>query len=234
MEKFTQKLNESTIYDSPLTKSEHRNYQKFIRKTIKEMYPERLVVLPGGMVVYKAFDYEKGMMPGREFSIISKVDSNIKLLKAIWEFFEINDYNHLVNLISKFKKDFFSPEGRFFKSKSRFSIWDIIRITEEAGEKNEDFVCQCIALTWEGSNPVREVTSSHKDMILGIDITFNIDGVEKTCQVKPLVTDNFRERGVVIIETNGLMKEYDTDYIAFVNPKRSFRQPCLMFKNKMS
>ena len=60
-------------------------------------------------------------------------------------------------------------------------------------KKNEDYVARFIQILYgPESNPIREVTSSYKDMVLGIDITFQIEGVEKTCQVKPLKFDNFK------------------------------------------
>jgi hypothetical protein len=183
------------------------------------------------VIVYKAFDYEKNKMPGREYSVLGKVNTNKKLINEIAKYFKIKDYNHLKNFINKFKQSLFTENGEFFKSGSRFSVWDIIRSTEELGEQNEEFVKQFILNKWgTESNPVREVTSSYKDMILGIDITFNIDEVEKTCQVKPLKSANFKERGVVIITTSGVMKDYKTDFISFVNIERSYGDKCLFFK----
>jgi hypothetical protein len=79
------------------------------------------------------------------------------------------------------------------------------------------------------SRPVREVTSSHKDMVLGIDITFYIDGQEKTCQVKPLSFENYKDRGEVVITSNGVIKNYNTDFIAFINSSKS---KILFFKNQ--
>jgi hypothetical protein len=69
-------------------------------------------------------------------------------------------------------------------------------------------------------------------MILGIDITFNIGGVEKTCQVKPLKSANFKERGVVIIKSSGVMKNYKTDFLAFVDIYRTYGNKCFFFKNQ--
>jgi hypothetical protein len=238
MEKFSQ-LNENQTYDDfPLTESEFQNYKEFINELLGQMFPKRIVNLADlgkkPLIVYKAYNYEKAQAIGRVFSVLGKVNTNKELIKNIWFAFKIKDYNHLKNFISKFRDDLFQENGRFFKSGSEsVSVWDTIRATEKIGEMNEQFVANCIIETWGSeSNPIREVTSSYKDMVLGIDITFKIDGVEKTCKVKPLVSDNFKERGIVVVETKGVMKQYKTDFIAFVNPKRVYRSACLFFKNK--
>lgn len=94
----------------------------------------------------------------------------------------------------------------------------------------KDGVCNFIKkLYGNESNPIREVTSSYKDMVLGVDITFKIDGVEKTCQVKPLKFVNFKERGVVIVYSSGVIKDYKTNYISFIDSTKS---ECLFFLNQ--
>lgn len=236
MNKFSELITESKS-NFVLSDDEMNNYKNFINQLLIEKYPGRAEIISDGqkkIVVFKAYDYEKSQMPGREFSVLGKVNTNKRLISAIWKKFNIQDFRHLKNLIRKLSSDFFDETGRFFKSKPEgLSVWNIIRSTEIQGEINEEYVCGFIkGLYGNESNPIREVTSSYKDMFEGIDITFKIDGVEKTCQVKPLKVDNFKERGIVIIESSGVLKNYKTDFIAFVNPNRAYRQKCLFFENK--
>jgi hypothetical protein len=237
MEKFSNLKREFITETFSYTDSDFYDYIRFIDELMYQMHSDRAVNLsqPGekDVIVYKAFDYEKNKIPGREYSVLGKVNTNKKLIGKIASYFNIKDYNHLKNFINKFKESLFTENGEFFKSGSRFSVWDIIRSTEEMGEKNEEFVKDFILKTWgSDSNPVREATSSYKDMILGIDITFNIDGQEKTCQVKPLKDVSFKERGVVVIKSSGVIKNYKTDFIAFVNIEKSYGDKCLFFKNE--
>ena len=232
MLRFSEFIKESNTENFVLTNSEFYKYKKFINKLLKSTYPERAVNISENteeVNIYKAFKYEKDEIPGREYSVLGKVNTNKLLISRIWEKFKINDYRHLENLVRKLKFDLFDEEGKFFKSNSgTFSVWDTIRYTEMIGEKNEDEVCKFIK-EWYGneSNPIREVTSSYKDMILGIDITFKIGGRDRTCQVKPLKSSDFRERGFITVESSGVIKKYNTDFIAFINSSR-----CLFFVNR--
>jgi hypothetical protein len=234
MNKFSEFIRESNTENFVLTDDQCGEYKVFINNLLRTTFSDRMVNIPGSdLMVFEAYDYEKSQMPGREYSILGKVNTNKRLISNIWGEFKIKDFSHLKNFIKKFCNDLFSEKGRFFKSKpGEFSVWDTIRRTEIIGEANEAYVVKFIKEKFgPESNPIREVTSSYKDMVLGIDITFNIDGEEKTCQVKPLKYDNFKERGVVIIGSSGVLKPYKTDYIAFVNPKRSYREKCLFFIN---
>lgn len=237
MDKFSEVFNESKRYDFPLTNLEFKDYKRFINDLIYSTYPERAVNISDKedleLILYKAYDYEKSKMPGREFSILGKINTNRLLISRIWQKFGINDYRHLKNLINKLKFDLFDEKGRFFKSKpGDFSVWDTIRSTEIIGEESEKAVCDFIKnLYGNDSNPTREITSSYKDMILGIDITFKIDGEDKTCQVKPLKSSNFKERGVVVIYSSGVMKDYKTDFISFIDTSKG---KCLFFRNQGS
>ena len=237
MNKFSDLKREFITETFTYTDSDFYNYIVFIDELMYQMHSERAVNIsePGekAVIVYEAFDYEKNKMPGREYSVLGKVNTNKKLISRIASHFEIKDYNDLENRIDEFKESLFTENGEFFKSGPSFSVWDTIRSTEEIGEENEEYVSKFISKGWgPESNPVREVTSSYKDMILGIDITFNIDGVEKTCQVKPLKSANFKERGVVIIKSSGVMKNYKTDFLAFVDIYRTYGDKCLFFKNQ--
>lgn len=235
MNKFTDVFNESKRYDFVLTDDQFEKYKIFINELLEETYPEMAVNISdkkdGKLIVYKAYNYEKIQLPGREFSVLGKVNTNRLLITKIWNRFNIQDFNHLENLVRKLKFKLFDESGEFFKSNpGTFSVWDTIRYTESIGEENEKKVCELIkSIYGPQSNPVREVTSSYKDMILGIDITFKIDGVDKTCQVKPLNFESYKDRGVVIVFSSGVVKDYQTDFIAFYNSKKG---NCLFFKNE--
>lgn len=235
MNKFSYVFNESKRYDFVLTDYQLNIYKKFINQLLFKLYSEMAVnisdVAGENLIVYKAYDYEKQQIPGRIYSILGKVNTNRLLISKIWEKFKIRDFDHLKSSIEEMSHDLFDEGGMYFKSNpGTFSVWDTIRFTEIKGEENEDRVCSFINKFYgPTSTPQREVTSSYKDMILGIDITFNLDGIVKTCQVKPMKFVNFKERGVVIIYSSGIIKNYRTDFMAFIN---SSKGEILFFENK--
>lgn len=235
MEKFSDLKFDNISENFSYTDTEFYAYGDFINKTLYEMHSDIAVKLPDGnrdVIVYKAFDFEKKEIPGREFSVIGKVNTNKKLLNSLITKFEAKSMEELKVKIEENKSDLFTNKGQYFDKSRSFSVWNIIRSTEIIGEQNEDYVVGCIKKTWgESTSPVREVTSSVRDMIYGIDITFKLGGEEKTCQVKPLGFADFKEMGVVKIKTSGVMKNYKTDFIAFVNMSRGYEK-CLFFRNE--
>ena len=129
MNKFSDVFNESKRYDFVLTDDQFNNYKVFINELLETTYPERVVNISdkkdGKLIVYKAYNYEKLQMSGREFSVLGKVNTNRLLITKIWEKFNIQDFNHLKNLVRKLCNDLFDENGRFFKSNPGFfSIWD--------------------------------------------------------------------------------------------------------------
>jgi hypothetical protein len=235
MEKFSDLKFDNISENFNYSDSDFYDYGDFINDLLLKLHSDRAVKIQEGsktVTIYEAFGFEKTEMPGREFSVIGKVNTNKKLLNAMIAKFNIQDLRHLKNFVNKFQKDLFTEKGQFFDASRSFSVWNIIRSTEIIGEQNEDYVVECIKKVWgESTSPVREVTSSIKDMLEGIDITFTLDGKEKTCQVKPLKNADFKEMGVIHTKTSGTMKNYKTDFIAFVNIYRSYER-CLFFKNE--
>ena len=157
--------------------------------------------------------------------MLNKVNTNIKLINTLVSKFKIQSFIDLIKFIRSEREKLFIDGGQYFHI-----IYDTIRSTEAIGERNEDKVVDYIRDLIQKkfnitTNPHREVTSSYKDMVLGIDITFNVGGKDYTVQVKPLKAYN--EIGDKIkVQSSGNIKKYDTDYIAFVG------NTILMFQNK--
>ena len=204
---------------------EFSKYKNSINYILRDMYKDHTVLVEG-MTLIKALPVERNI--GREFSTLNKVNTNITLLRKIVNKFNLNNTDDLIEFIRNNKKDLFTEQGNYFDL-----IFSTIRGTEKRGEDNEDFVCDYIRRIVkskfnEDINPFREATSSYKDMILGIDITFTVGGKEYTCQVKPLKFVNYTD-DFIVITSSGLIKEYDTNYIAFANVDDN---KVLLFRNK--
>jgi hypothetical protein len=217
-----QNLGKLTISDS-----EFRNYISTINNILKsELYSDRIENVEGISLI-KALPYE--VSEGRYFSTLNKVNTNILLLKKMITMFNLNSFNDIISFVTSNKVDLFTESGKHFKS----LVYTTIRQTEIVGEENEEFVCQYLKHLAKKKfdqdiEPVREVTSSYKDLILGIDITFPINGNDYTCQVKPLVSAEQNEN-TITVTSSGRLKLYKTDYIAFVNRNQN---SILLFKNR--
>lgn len=226
MKKFS-KINESVnLGKFQISSDEFAQYKNTINRILTvEMYPDMLKSV-GSMKLVKALPYEEN---GRDFSVLNKVNTNIRLMSAIVSTFAINNFKDLLAFVSDNRNDLFTDGGKYFRS----LVYTTIRSTEKIGEENEELVANYIKNLAKDKygidiRPVREVTSSENDMIRGIDITFDILGKAYTCQVKPLIS--YREDGDnFIITSSGLIKQYSTDYIAFANIPR---KEVMMFQNK--
>jgi hypothetical protein len=218
----SQNLGKLTISDT-----EFRNYISTINNILKsELYRDRIESVEGISLV-KALPYEE--KEGRYFSTLNKVNTNILLLKKMVTMFNLNTFNDIISFVTNNKVDLFTEDGKYFKS----LVYTTIRQTEKVGEENEELVCRYLKhLAKKKFNqdiePVREVTSSYKDLILGIDITFPINDKDYTCQVKPLMSAEQNEN-TITITSSGRLKLYKTDYIAFVNRNQN---SIFLFKNR--
>ena len=225
MKKFTsikesQNLGKFIMSDSDFTK-----YKNSINILLRDMYRGHLIKVDG-LILVKALPSEKNI--GREYSTLNKVNTNITLIRKMVNMFSLNNTDELIKFIQDNKLELFTDNGKYFKN----LVFSTIRSTEEKGEDNEDFVCEYIKRIAkikfnEDITPVREATSSYKDMVLGIDITFSIKSKDYTCQVKPLKSVSYSD-DYIIITSSGLIKEYDTDYIAFSNKDEN---KVLLFRN---
>ena len=140
MNKFSEVIKESRYEDFVLTKSEFISYKIFINQLFDKNYKDREVILTdpngGSIVVYKAYNYEKSKIPGREFSVLGKVNTNRILLSKMWKQLDAKNFEDFKNKISESCSDLFDEDGKFFKSNpGNFSVWDTIRFTEIIGEK---------------------------------------------------------------------------------------------------
>jgi len=225
MKKFTS-INESKdLGKFIISDSDFNKYKNTIITILREMYKDHMVSVEG-MSLVKALPSEVRI--GREYSTLNKVNTNILLASKMVNKFNLNNADDLINFVQNNKTELFTEQGKYFDL-----IFSTIRKTEERGEQNEEFVCEYIKKIVklkfdEDISPVREVTSSYKDMFLGIDITFTVGGKEYTCQVKPLKSTSLSDN-YIKITSSGLMKEYDTNYIAFANKDDG---KVLLFRNR--
>lgn len=228
MKKFTS-INESQDFGKfVMSDSEFSTYKSTVNTILRDMYKEHLVLVDG-MNLVKALPSEKNI--GREYSTLNKVNTNITLIRKMVNMFSLNNTDELIKFIQDNKSELFTDNGRYFKN----LVFSTIRSTEKKGEDNEDYVCEYIKTIVklkfnEDISPVREATSSYKDMVLGIDITFTVNAREYTCQVKPLKSIKY-SGDYIIITSSGLIKEYNTNYIAFANKDES---KVLLFRNTKS
>ena len=217
MKKFTE-INESYDLKSfVMSNNDFQTYKNFINSLMRQMHENSLVQV-NGLTLIKALPTE--LKYGREYSVLNKVNTNIMLLGKLTSLLGSNSTEDLMQSITQHKNDLFSENGKYF-----YLVFQTIRYTEKKGEENEEMVCDYIKNLVQNKfgktiKPFREPTASYKDMILGIDITFNINEKDYTCQVKPI--KSFKNYGyTVIIESSGLLKQYNTDYIAFSNKDKN-------------
>jgi hypothetical protein len=209
-----------------LTQKQFFEYMNLSNKILKHMYPNsyRSVKTEAGTInLLTALPTEK--QQGRDYSVLNKVNTNIKLLNTIVSKFALKTFDELVKFIRSQREELFRETGRYFSM-----VFDTIRSTELVGEKSEERVCQYLKELTKKKydidiDPVREVTSSYKDMVLGIDISFTVNKRECTVQVKPL--RGFKEKdGIVSVISSGRVKKYKTDYMAFVSSSQ-----IILFRN---
>ena len=210
-----------------ISDSEFNQYKSKINNILKsELYSDNLDQVEG-LTLVKALPYEVNQ--GRTFSVLNKVNTNILLLKKMVTMFGLNNFQDIISFVENNKIELFTQNGQYFES----LVYKTIRHTEKIGEDNEDFVCNYLKFLakqkyGQDITPVREVTSSYNDLILGIDITFQINKIDYTCQVKPL--KEVRQKGdSIIITSSGRIKNYNTNYIAFANKSEN---KILLFRNK--
>lgn len=225
MKKFT-KINESYDLKSfVMSNNDFHTYKNFINSLLWKMHENNLVKV-NDLILIKALPAELRYV--REYSVLNKVNTNILLLRKLTSLFDANNTQDLMQKISYNKDNLFYENGKYF-----YIVFQTIRSTEKKGEENEEIVSDYIKNLVQNKfnkniKPTIEPTASYKDMILGIDITFNIDGKDYTCQVKPIKSFKMDNESI-IIESPGLLKQYNTDYIAFSNKDKNI---LLLFRNK--
>lgn len=226
MKKFTLIQENYDLVRFSISREQFIKYRKTVERIlIKELYPDKVKYVEG-LSLLGALKCEE--REGRDFSIFGKVNTNVTLMKYFVKTFNINNFQELLDLIETRKEDFFIEGSHYFNE-----IRKILKITEEYGEKNEYLSVDYIKTIIQSKlgldiNPIKSPPGSFDDMINGIDIKFNINGRDFTCQVKPLVT--ITESGdECIIQSSGNIKNYKTDYLSFSNHKNG---ESVLFQNK--
>jgi hypothetical protein len=225
MKKFTN-INESQdLGRFIMSDVDFNRYKVSINSILRDMYKNNLVQVDSLNLV-KSLPSESKI--GREYSTLNKVNTNVTLIRKMVNTFNLTSTEELLQFVTDNKEDLFTDNGKYFNN----LVFTTIRSTEKKGEENEDFVCDYITKIIkskfnEDIKPVREVTSSYKDMVLGIDITFTLKEKDYTCQVKPLKSFDYSS-DYITITSSGLLKEYNTNYIAFANKEKN---EVLLFRN---
>lgn len=225
MKKFAN-MNESiNLGKFSISDDEYRLYSKLVNSIKNSMYPENNEIVDG-LSLTKALPYETKF--GRHFSVLNKANTNRMLMTKFVQNYNINSFSELMNFIKTNKDEIFKDDGKIFPL-----VWETIRKTEKIGEENEELVADYIKNLVKSKlnkdiNVKREVTSSYRDMVLGIDLSFFIDDNEYTCQVKPLKS-YVNDGNSISVTSSGRLKEYKTHYISFCN---NTTKQVLLFRSK--
>lgn len=226
MRKFTLILEDYDLGQFSITRDQFITYRKTIENILlKELYPNNVRVVQG-IPLLTPLNCEKN--EGRDFSIFHKINTNVTVMKYLVKEFQLKNFDDLITLVVTRKNELFI-EG----SKYLIQIQKILKITEEYGDKNEYLALEYIKKVIKSKmsldvSPTRSPTGSYDDLINGIDIKFNANGKEFTCQVKPLVSVAERGGNSVIV-SSGNIKNYHTHYLAFANHRTG---EVLLFQNK--
>lgn len=226
MKKFSLILENYNLGRFTISRDQFNIYKREIDSILSNMYIDQMVSIPdfGSFVKPRKFE----MSEGRYISILNKVNTNLALLSYFVRQFGLSNFDGVISLVRDRRDDLFSEDGQYLKN-----IVQIIKSTEEAGEKNEDLAIhyiKSVILSKLGTDitPQKVPTSSYKDLVLGIDIEFTIGGKVYTCQVKPLVKWENKE-GSIYVVSSGNIKKYNTDYICFSDWRS---KKSILFKNK--
>lgn len=226
MKKFTLIQENYNLVRFSISREEFIMYRKRVEKILlRELYPDRIKYVEN-LQLLGPLDCEK--KEGRDFSIFSKFNTNVTVMKYIVRTFALNSFQELMDLIENRKEELMMEGSSHFNE-----VWRILKITEEYGDKNEyvsiDYIKNIIKSKLSlDINPIKSKPGTYDDMIYGIDIKFTINGRDFTCQVKPLVS--VKESGEeLIIESSGNIHNYETDYLSFSNHKTG---ESILFQNR--
>ncbi len=227
MNRYSQINEDYDLGKLKITTNQFYNYKSFIDSILNLLYdPSKRENIPDLGLFIKALPSEKS--DGREFSILNKINTNLAVLRFLVKELDPIDYDNLKYIINDLKNDIFFEDGKYFQEIRR-----IIKGTESVGERNEilvmEYIKNIVKVKFNQDVEMRRSpTSSYKDLILGVDVEFNLNGKEYTCQVKPLVSKQIIGE-FFQIESSGNIKKYKTNYIAFSNFRTS---EVLLFQNK--
>jgi len=225
MNKFSLIRENYNLGSFSISRSQFNTYKGFIDTVLRGMYGDTILI-PGFGEFIKPRSFESN--EGRHISILNKVNTNLSVLSYLVREFKLSNFNEVIELIKTNSKELFLENSKYLPK-----IVEIIKATEKAGDKNEDlaisYIKEIIMLKKDiNVTPNKVPTSSYKDLVLGIDVEFDINGKTYTCQVKPLVNHTYQDQ-LVLITTSGNVKHYNTDYICFSNWRSG---SSILFQNK--
>lgn len=212
-----------------VNKRQRSIYENLVRSKLESIY-NNFIEAPGPdnktikFVGVQSFDSE-----GRWKSIINYADSNNKLANWIVRNFECKTFANIIDTLNREYQNLYSPDGKWFSK-----VIEILHETEESGIRNEVFAVEMIKKSMEESGKQcqikRTVTDSWDDCILGIDLVLEYSGKKYTCQVKPYTSmELLPGMEVYKLQTTSKVKEYEVDYMVFVNIEL---KSVIVFENK--
>ena len=218
MDKYSLLENTINLHKFSLTDEEFQEYKRLIKSTLAELYPHLLANVPGMGEFLLALNRDKS--EGRDFSILGITRTNISVLLWMVREFKLNSFDEIKSFIHENKSHLFREDGKYYNE-----LRAILLSTERQGILNEDFAITYIKNIVKHNigvdiTPVRTPPMSKEDMMEGIDIKFDIDGKTYTCQVKPLVNYT-QDINTTVIISKGLIKKYNTSYLAFVSREKN-------------
>lgn len=227
MKKISKLLESIKLGKLEITNDNFVVYKKVVGETLLRLYKNHISIGGAYFVARQSFEN-----PERVKSILNYANTNIMLATWIINNFNIESFDELIEFIISKSVELFLSEGEYFPEVVR-----ILRKTEEIGIRNELAACKIMSdviseKLGKRIDVMRTETDSADDIFYGIDIFFNLDGKEYTCQVKPL-KEIYVKDSKVIVRSSGRIKAYSTHYWIFIdNDVRSSQINWALFQNK--
>jgi hypothetical protein len=134
-----------------------------------------------------------------------------------YEFYR--EYERFFKFISKYKKEFFLKLSENDGSELINNLIGVIKKTSGSGEWVEKMVKRYIPFVFPAAENIErqdEEENMENDMLGGIDVSFNINGAQKSVQVKK-VKGVFKKGDKYDISGTNLAKHYNIDYLVCVS-----------------
>jgi hypothetical protein len=227
MKKISSLLESVKLGKLEITNDNFTVYKKVVSETLLRLYKDHITIGGAYFVARQSFEN-----PERVKSILNYTNTNIMLATWIVNNFDIKTFDDLIDFIISKAVDLFLIEGEYFTE-----VIKILKKTEEIGIRNELASCKIMAdvifeKLGKRVDVMRTETDSADDIFYGVDIFFDLDGKQYTCQVKPL-KEVYTKGDKVIVRSSGRIKKYSTHYWMFIdNDIRSSQINWALFQNK--
>lgn len=210
---------------------------KILKDVFVENWKEKNEYELGSMA--GVYDLEK---PGR--SVINKLNTNYSAfcilmndlnvyLKSINKTpisFNLNDKSQQIEEVDRFCNYLTQLKDRIFNLNTSRTLQEILKKlieTNQKGDLREDVTIIELKKIFK-TDKVRKVggLGNEQDMVSGVDAIVEIDGIEKTIQIKPFVTTKDFSNTQIMVLGASAVKKYHTDFMVFNNQNKT-----IVFKN---